>query len=572
MLGLFKSRLGKYVIFLLLAYPAIVGAQIGYRYIRGTGTAGSQVCWSDTFTVDDCSASESLDGSGTVNVIAKFSDADTLTDSTLLNAGVPTVGNGGDIVNETATVLAMNNSDTLQGFEIALTNANHTGSGNVFNILDIATITGDANSALNAINISALSSTVGAAGEVESAIKIQGGWDVDLNGVTTLELGADGVVVLTVNNPAAAGASTDLLDVTNTLAAMDGSDTNQVLDVAITNANHTGTGNTVNLIDLAAITGDANSNLNAINIGALTGTAGAASEVEAAIKIGAGWDVDLLLTGSGIIDGDITLGTNDVDDVVVKGPVTYNVHREDFTFQSFQLTEDDYTPAVVTDGAENLLLLYGSQIPVIGFRLEQAVALTPTVPFSVAGQLNMSDMLDSVDTDGLDFILGGTINSGGGNVQAHAVLFDEDNSSSTYCEVGLTITTIANIDEFYFGWHLESEGYIDANNVALINTAAYFRVPDNAGDLDIETKLNAGATGNDDTGITWADGNNKVLRVTLLADSVTFTLDGAAVTQTNAVLNLDDGDRMVCFWGFQNSAAAANAGMNLDYVEVGISQ
>jgi hypothetical protein len=62
------------------------------------------------------------------------------------------------------------------------------------------------------------------------------------------------------------------------------------------------------------------------------------------------------------------------------------------------------------------------------------------------------------------------------------------------------------------------------------------------------------------------------MRVTLLADSVTFTLDGVAVTQANAVLNLDATDRMVCIFGTQMSAVGATAGMTTSFVEIGVSQ
>ena len=152
-----------------------------------------------------------------------------------------------------------------------------------------------------------------------------------------------------------------------------------------------------------------------------------------------------------------------------------------------------------------------------------------------------------------------------------AVYFDEDNSNSTYCEVSVTQATIANIDEFYFGWRLAA-GRFDANDANSNDTYAMFRVPDALGDLDIETELNGGGTLNDDATEVWADTETHILRVTLLADSVTFALNGTAVTQTNAVLNLDATDRMVCFLGFQQAAPAADAGIVLNYVEIGRSQ
>jgi hypothetical protein len=97
----------------------------------------------------------------------------------------------------------------------------------------------------------------------------------------------------TVSKVNAASGSADAFTLSGTLGAFNGTDTFRGIYLNYTNANHTSTGNTVALIDTAAITGDANSNLYGLRIGALTGTAGAAGEVEDAIIIGAGWDADI---------------------------------------------------------------------------------------------------------------------------------------------------------------------------------------------------------------------------------------------------------------------------------------
>lgn len=99
-------------------------------------------------------------------------------------------------------------------------------------------------------------------------------------------------------------ATTQALDFTETLTAADGNDTFNMINFAMTNANHTGTGNTVNVINIPAMTGDANSNFNAINIGAFTGTTGAASEIENGITVGTGFDNALSLGGKMIFTAD----------------------------------------------------------------------------------------------------------------------------------------------------------------------------------------------------------------------------------------------------------------------------
>lgn len=81
-----------------------------------------------------------------------------------------------------------------------------------------------------------------------------------------------GAQLLTVTNPA--GGSANPWDYTATLGAMNGNDDFTLFDVNITNADHTGSGNTVQVMDIAAITGDAHA-------------------TETAIKIGAGWDAGI---------------------------------------------------------------------------------------------------------------------------------------------------------------------------------------------------------------------------------------------------------------------------------------
>jgi len=268
--------------------------------------------------------------------------------------------------------------------------------------------------------------------------------------------------------------------------------------------------------------------------------------------------------GSVSANGNSTLGSNDVDNITINGPMTSNVILETFDRQAWHAVEEDYTAAVVTDIGENYLILPGSQFGMFWYSFEQAFAGTLT-PFSVAGELDLSSFIDNVTTDGVDFTFGGD--------PVTAIYYDEDNSNNTYCEVSITLATIANIDELYFGWRLnEARTAIDGNDISTANTYAVFRVPDNAGDVDIETELNGGGTLNDDSGQTWADAGTNILRVSLLADSVTFAYNGSAVTQTNAVLNLDAADRMVCILGIQNSAVGATAGAVLNYVEIGRTQ
>jgi hypothetical protein len=115
--------------------------------------------------------------------------------------------------------------------------------------------------------------------EVDDELELDGALDangnVDIAGATTLTQ---------VN---AAGGSANPFDYTGTLGIMNGSDDFTLFDVNITNADHTSTGNTVQALDIANITGDADA-------------------TESAIIIGTGWDLAIDANSGVDIDGGLT--------------------------------------------------------------------------------------------------------------------------------------------------------------------------------------------------------------------------------------------------------------------------
>ncbi len=86
---------------------------------------------------------------------------------------------------------------------------------------------------------------------------------------TTGNIGAKGTLSMDLVN--AASGSANPINWAGTLGIMNGSDDFALFRATMTNANHTSTGNTVEIFDIAAITGDADC-------------------TEIAVKIGAGWD------------------------------------------------------------------------------------------------------------------------------------------------------------------------------------------------------------------------------------------------------------------------------------------
>lgn len=259
-------------------------------------------------------------------------------------------------------------------------------------------------------------------------------------------------------------------------------------------------------------------------------------------------------------------GSDEDDDLTLNGPVTFEVRREDFDFVPSITVESDFTAAVVADTTANIIGPF-PQIGWLYYRIEQAFGGTydaTTVFNGGAFHLDDAALVDLTDNDGVEFVVGGPPTT--------AVFFDEDSTESAYCEASITLTDISDLsaDDLYFGVFLAA-AIDDAFAPNGADTYAMFIVSDNAGDLDIESELNGGGTLNDDSGVTWADTETKVLRVTISADAVAFSVNGSAITQTNAVLNLDAGDEMVCRFGFR-SAGTASAGVDINYIEIGRAQ
>lgn len=166
----------------------------------------------------------------------------------------------------TATAGIMNGSDDVTVFDVNLTNANHTGESNTIQVLDVANITGDDECTETAIKIG---TGWDAAITASSLSNLDGGIAVDtsnftVSGTTGAVATASTIGQTLVNG---AGASANPYDYTGTLGIMDSNDTFQLFDINITNADHTGTTNVVEVMNVANITGDDHATETAINIG-----------------------------------------------------------------------------------------------------------------------------------------------------------------------------------------------------------------------------------------------------------------------------------------------------------------
>ena len=199
---------------------------------------------------------------------------------------------------------------------ITPTNANHTGG--TVNAVNIGAITGDIDATEVAVNISSgwekgiVTAVVNTVMEMTSAdsqlifsFPSSAGGNISLReagaiSVALFDSGSQGNIWHFTTGASGwhngVAATSGLFEIdSGTMVAADGSDTKNMLFLDVENVNHTGTGNTINVIAIDDIVGDANANTNGIFIDTFTGTVGAAGELESAIKINSGWDSAILL-------------------------------------------------------------------------------------------------------------------------------------------------------------------------------------------------------------------------------------------------------------------------------------
>jgi len=198
---------------------------------------------------------------------------------------------------------------------ITPTNANHTGG--TVNAVNIGAITGDIDATEVAVNISSgwekgiVTAVVNTVMEMTSAdsqlifsFPSSAGGNISLReagaiSVALFDSGSQGNIWHFTTGASGwhngVAATSGLFEIdSGTMVAADGSDTKNMLFLDVENVNHTGTGNTINVIAIDDIVGDANANTNGIFIDTFTGTVGAAGELESAIRINSGWDSGIL--------------------------------------------------------------------------------------------------------------------------------------------------------------------------------------------------------------------------------------------------------------------------------------
>lgn len=440
-------------------------------------------------------------------------------------------GAGADLVTISFETGIMDGSDTVRGLFIDPTSADHTGGAlsNTLIGLDIDTIVGDSDTS-------------------ESGLRIGSGWDSQTNfaddsmlfvhGVTANnwtaqwvstggvewmnvygENHATGGDVPSVQFAAALGPSNRLtiLEIEpRALIAMDGSDTYKGLNIDLTNANHTGTGNTLIQFDIDAITGDAQA-------------------TEIGLRIGAGNDLAAQFNG----------------------PIQKKAYRQDFDQLCDKREQVDYTIELVVDAAINLAACQGD-INLFNYRLEGDQAS----PFIVSGgSLDMDN--DGAENEGVEIVIADSTTS----TQGWSVV---GTSPAMFLRANITITSVSGTDNMYVGWRLQ-EAFQDNLAVASYDTYGTYLINSTGGNIVIQTDVNGGATGTDedDQIVDWGDAETHTLEVRLATDGVfTFYIDDLPTTIANANDAAEAGDIMIPMIGLLN-AAHADTELKVNWIEIG---
>jgi hypothetical protein len=404
---------------------------------------------------------------------------------------------------------------------------------------------------------------------------------------------------------------------------MNGSDTYAMLKVDFTNADHTGSSNTLVGLDIDAITGDANASEWGVSVGdgfdAQFKTAEAMKffsstnvqyDFQSALGVtrarftpihNAGGSTDWLLlvpvlnamngsdtvnglfinisnanhTGTGNVLNGVSIDgiTGDPDatetgvnigagwDLAINanGAISQNAYRQNFDLPCRKVELVDYTVELVGDGGVNQAMCAGGDGPLV---FSYRLDGAQASPFIVVPGVGLDIDNTGTDNEGVEIILSDLAVS----TQGWSVV---GSSPATYVKASITIASVSGTDNFSFGWRL-SETFVDDFVLATYDTYGAYHINDTAGNLQIQTGDDTvDGTDEEDQVADWGDGETHVLEVRLATDGTfTFYIDGLPSTVTNANGAAAAGDVMYPFFGFIN-AADADTELRVNWIEVG---
>ena len=237
--------------------------------------------------------------------------------------------------------------------------------------------------------------------------------------------------------------------------------------------------------------------------------------------------------------------------------------RDEFDQGSF-IMQDDMTVVSVTDGEVNVV--FGSPLGIITFREELSKTISSWV--NLDGEITISADDDNAE-DGVEIVIGGR----GTSTTTGMIVAG---TSGACVSASFTIADISDTDQLTIGWR-QNETFVDlADNMAytVVSTVGINAVD---GSIFSEQEVSE-ATDVDDSGVNWADGERRALKVCISAAGVPTAFYTAAspdatsptyvaITMTETGSTLTAGTQLWPFISFVQGATPG-ADVNIQYIEL----
>lgn len=177
--------------------------------------------------------------------------------------------------------------------------------------------------------------------------------------------------------------------------------------------------------------------------------------------------------------------------------------REEFN-GGHSVMQDDGTAKSLTDAEENFV--YGSPLGAIEYREEQSKTASSWI--TINGELDVSAD-NTTDNEGVEIVFGAS-----SDAALNQVI--EIGTTGACIAAMVTIADISGTDQVLIGWR-QNEAFDGAAAYTGYSDWATIGVTDTSGSIDAQDEEAGGGTLTDDSGIAWADGERRALKVCISA-------------------------------------------------------
>ncbi len=239
--------------------------------------------------------------------------------------------------------------------------------------------------------------------------------------------------------------------------------------------------------------------------------------------------------------------------------------RDEFN-QGYLVMQDDGTAKSLSDTEVNFV--YGSPLGGVEYREEQAKTVSSWV--TINGQLDISAD-DTTASEGVEIIWGG-----GASATAALNQQLEVGTNGGCIAAMVTIADISQVTQLQFGWR-QNEAYVDAAAYTGYTRWSTIGLTTTNGAITSSEEVSSSTT-TDLSGVTWADGERRALKVCISSAGRPTAYYTAAspdtdepiwrpITMTNTGVVQTSGTGMVAFMTFL-AAGSTDAGVTIQWVQI----